>query len=642
MLGMKGKLKLVTLLLTAGIIVGGFLTTCENVTYDELKSGSTIMQNSNDNGNNSNGPAAWEPTIVIPMLTTEGAFATLSFMPVTTPASAMGSFTFGSSETETYKYRLYVDGEIFSKGTVMVTNNGVTFNFTSDNDNTFSATISDNIFKFSGGYIPAEIWGDDPLTFEPASVPDANENAIPATSISLDKYTLALDADDHPTDTLTATIHGEGADTQVRWFTDKPALLQIVQNGLSATITALGGGTATVKVKTLIGGVSAECVVDITMPAIPGLFLEDGEDEAEIDLTGASGATLLAKALTWLNANVGTEDYPNGHSVTYRITLDTNESGTFAYTISKNITVKLTSVNGEEVVIEKTGTTGGLFTIAGTNCEPELVLGEKITLKGLATNNSALVVVGTNTATNKGKLTMLDGSKITGNTNTSTVLGGGVYVNTSGTFYMRGGDICENKVTCNAGQGGGVRNLGVFQMSGGNITNNAVEANVAYGGGVSITKSFTMTGGTISGNRCVGNAITTGGGGVFVYGETFTMSGSALIKDNTSPRGGGVGIDAYAGCVFTMKGGVIEGNRASSAGAAVWKGVQGTFTKIADTNGSSGIIYGTTNAEDSSVNKGTEGSSGVRAMQMGTSYWRDATAGTDITLNGAVNSGWGE
>jgi uncharacterized protein YjdB len=112
----------------------------------------------------------------------------------------------------------------------------------------------------------------------------------PAASISLNTYILELNTTDNTTDTLTATILPEGADAQVWWSTDKPAMLNIVQNGLSATLTARNGGTAKVKVKTLVGGKSVECDVTIT----------------------------------------------------------------------------------------KSGTAGALFTIAGTACEPELILGERV------------------------------------------------------------------------------------------------------------------------------------------------------------------------------------------------------------------------------------------------------------------------
>jgi hypothetical protein len=89
MVGKKGKIKLVTLLLTAGIIVGGFLTTCDNALYDGAKSTKT--------GGVQDFP--WEPVQIIVLKTTNvpTQTGTVSFMPKgATPAA------FGSAEGVTY------------------------------------------------------------------------------------------------------------------------------------------------------------------------------------------------------------------------------------------------------------------------------------------------------------------------------------------------------------------------------------------------------------------------------------------------------------------------------------------------------------------------------------------------------------
>jgi hypothetical protein len=151
-------------------------------------------------------------------------------------------------------------------------------------------------------------------------------------------------------------------------------------------------------------------------------------------------------------------------------------------------------------------TNSKLFTVYGadTSDVPELVLRENITLQGYAVNTGRLVVIGNNVNTKLGKLTMLDGSRITGNTGG---ISGGVLVLASGTFTMEGGNIDNNKMTtidyenwATATSGGGVYNAGTFLMNGGIITKNEAYgaedatnwvSGSAVGGGVYSSGTFT-------------------------------------------------------------------------------------------------------------------------------------------------------
>ena len=83
--------------------------------------------------------------------------------------------------------------------------------------------------------------------------------------------------------------------------------------------------------------------------------------------------------------------------------------------------------------------------------------------------------------------------------------------------------------------------------------------------GIFVAGAFTMNGGTITGNTA-----TSSGGGVFVDG-TFTMNGGT-IKDNNGENGGGVYV---FGGTFTMTGGTITDNSANGNGGGVY--VIGTF-----------------------------------------------------------------
>jgi hypothetical protein len=112
-----------------------------------------------------------------------------------------------------------------------------------------------------------------------------------------------------------------------------------------------------------------------------------------------------------------------------------------------------------------------------------LILGKNIILKGYASNNKPLVKIGNATAATKlGKLTMLNGSRITGNTSSASAItngGGGVNVSTKSTFIMQGGVIDNNKCTASNGGAAAVlvyatsaANMAIFEKTGGTIKGN--------------------------------------------------------------------------------------------------------------------------------------------------------------------------
>ena len=125
--------------------------------------------------------------------------------------------------------------------------------------------------------------------------------------------------------------------------------------------------------------------------------------------------------------------------------------------------ITLTGVGGMHSVSLSAG--GTLFIIPDG---VTLTLDENITLQGRSGNNNPLVRVDSG-----GTLVMNAGARITGNANTSTVvanLGGGVLVNSGGTFAMRGGEISGNSVgDWNAGGGVHVADNGTFRISDGII-----------------------------------------------------------------------------------------------------------------------------------------------------------------------------
>ena len=214
---------------------------------------------------------------------------------------------------------------------------------------------------------------------------------------------------------------------------------------------------------------------------------------------------------------------------------------------------------------------------------------------------------------NNGKFIMNSGT-ITGCKGTATTIGtttvyygGGVYVENSATFEMKGGDITEN--TCSyIAAGVYVCKSSKFTMSGGNIISNTANS---CGGGVSLAtnSTFTMSGGTISGNECMNSddSKAINGGGIYAVQSTITISGGT-ISDNTAKIGGG--IYAYKGN-FSMSGGTISGNTATQNGGALH--VSGDGSTIL-----SAYIYGNAVIGNSSKNSAaTTGDYSNKAEQGG-------------------------
>jgi hypothetical protein len=227
--------------------------------------------------------------------------------------------------------------------------------------------------------------------------------------------------------------------------------------------------------------------------------------------------------------------------------------------------------------------------------------------------------------------------------------------------------ILDNNITL---QGSGDKNAFVFVVGelvmnvGSKIighTNINVLNTLGGGGGVNVYGgTFTMNGGEISGNTGspeYDNGFYGGGGGVYVKEGTFTMNGGK-ISNNTaaapapgastsirSSSGGGVHVSSNG--TFIMNGGEISGNHASNDGGGVCVRENGTFImnggeisgNIASNNGGgvympfgdftmSGLISG---------NTATNGSGGGVFMSSGTLTMNDGK----ISGNNASNSGGG-
>jgi hypothetical protein len=660
---MKGNMKFFGLLLGTVIVISGIFGACENPMYPDPAKKGSAGNNSNSGGNNNNiAVDAWDPVMVIILKTTDGRIGTLSFMPREgegSPASSDG----------TYNYRLHVTGDIFSRGTVVVSNNDTTFSFTSEGEKTFGASVSGRDFEFNTTYITGDDEDEEKmLSFLKAAIPSVDEPVIPAQSISLTHNAIPLYIDG--TATLTAAILPANADTQVWWTTNKPAVVKIEPlgtDGLSVKITALKSGTAAIRVKTVTGGKIAECTVTVKKLLVPGLFLEEYGEESDLLLGPPDTGSLLAAAFTWIKDS-GTA----GGKYIIVLDEDETESSSAGYTIGTgpassstgikiNLKITLKGVDAG-ATITKTAT-GALFTVYGANASdvPELVLGENITLKGYSGNNKPVVIVG---STNyKGNLTMKIGSRITGNT-TSAASAGGVQVTANGTFIMEGGSIDGNTVTANAGAGGGVVNSGIFEMKGGVIENNtagnSATGTTPQGGGVLAGSGmFTMTGGAIRNNRVLSSQTSPttqqGGMGGGVSARYFTMdmgtdaAGNTtvpVIEGNTASRGGGISNYANNLGTITIAGGIIRNNHATfeNTGSAFERhnGANIQFIKTG------GTIYGINAGADSNCAENDVGQGYAIVLRTGNyataiAYYRNDTAGESVSLDSSSTgegSGW--
>jgi hypothetical protein len=234
-----------------------------------------------------------------------------------------------------------------------------------------------------------------------------------------------------------------------------------------------------------------------------------------------------------------------------------------------------------------------------------------------------------------GDFTMSGTAKISGNAIGG--YGGGVYFNSStGTFTMSGGTIggtADGEGNTTSSDGGGVCvDMGDFEIEGSAkiIGNEAMRGGGVYFYSSTGTDTFTMSGGTISGNTA-----TTNGGGVYVAAGTFDLKGSAKISGNEASSGGGVFMNNGT---FTMIGATdISGNSASSWGGGVYVNA-GSFSKTG------GIIRGkyvegsTTDPETVAPNIANSNSTGHAAYVSSGSKKRNSTAGALVNLSSGDSS----
>jgi hypothetical protein len=288
-----------------------------------------------------------------------------------------------------------------------------------------------------------------------------------------------------------------------------------------------------------------------TVPIVLAPEVDSGhfykQNGAMLEIITAVTAPILPNALLWLKDNAEANSSYVIESGAYR-KIGPQVLDMAAVNNKTGVQITLKGHEKERTVQLTSG--GALFTIeAGIT----FVLEENITLKGLDTNQS-LVVVSYGTF-------IMNGGEISNNApspSNAANSGGGVYVSNNGSFTMNGGEISNCTAFSN---GGGVAIVsGIFVMNGGKILNNYTHL-TGGGGGVYVgSGTFTMSGGEISGNH-TGETSTSDNN---LYGGGVYMANGAIFKKESAPGSSTSGI-IYGYTVGDPKSNVVK----NSGGAIV-------------------------------------------------------------------------
>ena len=277
-----------------------------------------------------------------------------------------------------------------------------------------------------------------------------------------------------------------------------------------------------------------------------------------IDLTEETGNNIVEKAVSYVNANGGSE---------YTLVLGESVSDVAPQTLDQNDTTLTITSDGNTERKISLGENGSLFTVGGTSsnaCSAKLVIDGHITLEGKADNNATLVFV-----IFGGSLDLKGYTKITGNkrifSSYSNDGGGGlnaygstsnpdVIITMSGNAEISGNSAINTSEDTSFGRGGGVLiRRAIFIMN----DDSSIKDNTASSGGggitVGIQSTLYMNGGEILNNTA--NI----GGGVYIYdfptGGTFIVASEQVkeyIHNNTAPTNPQVFIGT--GGTFTVGG----------------------------------------------------------------------------------------
>ncbi|MCL2067057.1 MAG: hypothetical protein FWG99_06295 [Treponema sp.] len=254
--------------------------------------------------------------------------------------------------------------------------------------------------------------------------------------------------------------------------------------------------------------------------------------DTPVNLSGTSGATIVDKAVAYVNSNPGT----------YTLLLYEDieiAQNTGRLLNQPNVNLTIIGIDAERKISLKYP--GSIFGVGNASTEPTnitLTLADNITLVGYALNHLPAAAV-----TGGASLIMQGNAKITGNSNTaigSSGLAGGVMVSgglgDETTFIMKDNSVVSGNTAGVSGGGVYIDAYSIFTMQG----NASVSGNTAnyYGGGVYVygsktygSGSFIMQGGTVSGNTAGA------GGGVYAAGSFIMSGGTVYGRSEPAPLG---------------------------------------------------------------------------------------------------------
>jgi hypothetical protein len=370
----------------------------------------------------------------------------------------------------------------------------------------------------------------------------------PVTGVALDPSSLVLGMGGG-TATLTATVSpANAANKAVTWASDDETVATVDETG---KVTGVAAGSTVITVTTVDGGKTATCAVTCKLLPFTIANVDDWNNAITV-INGLDGGSAGSPEVFTLQitGDFSVAGLPSGSNIDGGDLKDHKE-------------VRLTG--------NKTITLFGAGSLIRTAATQTFVI-DGPALQGIADNTYPLVDIV------DGSTVELLAGAIQGNNNTNSTgapgtTGGGVLVNSGGTFTMDGGTVSGN--TARKGGGGVYVNQGTFTMNGGTIGGDDSSGNTASGesgGGVYVIGnggSFTMENGSI----VSGNKADNSGGGVAVYNNgTFTMktgstvSGNKANMANPSPPGafGGGGVAVISNGVFKMEDGTISGNEVIS------------------------------------------------------------------------------
>lgn len=290
------------------------------------------------------------------------------------------------------------------------------------------------------------------------------------------------------------------------------------------------------------------------------------------------------------------------------------------------------TVNGSAesgVKVEITG--GGTITVDSTVTVPD---GANVTIKPDTGSTVTVDAPGDTTAFNVsgGNLTLgggagtvtVDGGEETDRNGSKSL----ITVGTGGTLNItKGATIQNNKLSSGSGGGIVVSGGGTVNMDGGSIKN--CQSSYLAGGIYVINGTFNMSNGIIDGCFCTGGSVW-GGGGVTIGSQgIFNMSDNATIQNCRARIGGGVYVD---GGTFNMSGGKILKNAAEGSKTGNAWGGGGVFVTSSSNNifKLTGGYIQYNNVEDT---YGGNSPAGGISVQGGTFYCVINNIGNSITIS---------